>query len=128
MSPAAVRRVIVWTCPRSRSTAFERAFLQRDDTHVFHEPFVDAFYFGPERQSPRYATKPVQLDKSYDATLARLMQPDDRSVVLAKDMAYAISPLLDRPDALELLANFQHAFLIRRPEEVREVGRLAKRD
>jgi hypothetical protein len=33
--------------PRSISTAFERVFVERDDFEVLHEPFSDAYYYGP---------------------------------------------------------------------------------
>ncbi|RFU31951.1 hypothetical protein B7463_g4347, partial [Scytalidium lignicola] len=47
--------IFVATHPRACSTAFERVFMTRQDTLTcVHEPFGDAFYFGPERMSPRY--------------------------------------------------------------------------
>ncbi|KAH9222747.1 P-loop containing nucleoside triphosphate hydrolase protein [Leptodontidium sp. 2 PMI_412] len=47
--------IFVATHPRACSTAFERVFMTRQDTLTcVHEPFGDAFYFGPERLSPRY--------------------------------------------------------------------------
>ncbi|CAD0021953.1 unnamed protein product [Aureobasidium pullulans] len=42
--------IFVATHPRACSTAFER----RDTLQCVHEPFGDAFYFGPERLSDRY--------------------------------------------------------------------------
>ncbi|KEF56845.1 uncharacterized protein A1O9_07035 [Exophiala aquamarina CBS 119918] len=42
------------THPRACSTAFERVFMTRRDLACVHEPFGDAFYYGPERLSPRY--------------------------------------------------------------------------
>lgn len=43
------------THPRACSTAFERVFMTRHDIlRCIHEPFGDAFYFGPERLSERY--------------------------------------------------------------------------
>ncbi|KAL1642973.1 hypothetical protein SLS58_005215 [Diplodia intermedia] len=43
------------THPRACSTAFERVFMTcRDTLQCVHEPFGDAFYFGPERLSTRY--------------------------------------------------------------------------
>ncbi|EEH08525.1 conserved hypothetical protein [Histoplasma capsulatum G186AR] len=49
------RPIFVATHPRACSTAFERVFMQRRDTlQCVHEPFGDAFYFGPERMSRRY--------------------------------------------------------------------------
>ncbi|EKD20539.1 uncharacterized protein L3040_004171 [Drepanopeziza brunnea f. sp. 'multigermtubi'] len=47
--------IFVATHPRACSTAFERVFMTRQDTlRCVHEPFGDAFYFGPERLSARY--------------------------------------------------------------------------
>ncbi|KAI5274646.1 hypothetical protein E4T47_02354 [Aureobasidium subglaciale] len=47
--------IFVATHPRACSTAFERVFMtQRDTLQCVHEPFGDAFYFGPERLSDRY--------------------------------------------------------------------------
>ncbi|PGH28227.1 hypothetical protein AJ80_00117 [Polytolypa hystricis UAMH7299] len=49
------RPIFVATHPRACSTAFERVFMTRRDTlKCVHEPFGDAFYFGPERLSQRY--------------------------------------------------------------------------
>ncbi|KAK0645887.1 P-loop containing nucleoside triphosphate hydrolase protein [Cercophora newfieldiana] len=47
--------IFVATHPRACSTAFERVFMTREDLNCIHEPFGDAFYFGPERLSERYA-------------------------------------------------------------------------
>jgi len=42
------------THPRACSTAFERVFMTRKDLKCVHEPFGDAYYFGPERLGYRY--------------------------------------------------------------------------
>ncbi|RJE23858.1 hypothetical protein PHISCL_03830 [Aspergillus sclerotialis] len=48
--------IFVATHPRACSTAFERVFMtQRDTIQCVHEPFGDAFYYGPERLSKRFA-------------------------------------------------------------------------
>ncbi|KAL1304565.1 hypothetical protein AAFC00_003541 [Neodothiora populina] len=47
--------IFVATHPRACSTAFERVFMtQQDKLKCVHEPFGDAFYFGPERLGSRY--------------------------------------------------------------------------
>ncbi|KAH8595791.1 hypothetical protein B0O99DRAFT_651881 [Bisporella sp. PMI_857] len=54
MSPSN-KPIFVATHPRACSTAFERVFMTRQDIlQCVHEPFGDAFYFGPERLSSRY--------------------------------------------------------------------------
>ncbi|EPS41271.1 hypothetical protein H072_4796 [Dactylellina haptotyla CBS 200.50] len=55
MAPIHDVPVFVATHPRSCSTAFERVFMTRKkDLECVHEPFGDAFYYGPERLSSRY--------------------------------------------------------------------------
>ncbi|KAJ5126635.1 hypothetical protein N7448_007414 [Penicillium atrosanguineum] len=47
--------IFVATHPRACSTAFERVFMtQRATIQCIHEPFGDAFYYGPERLSERF--------------------------------------------------------------------------
>ncbi|CAI7625411.1 unnamed protein product [Penicillium pancosmium] len=47
--------IFVATHPRACSTAFERVFMtQRSTIQCIHEPFGDAFYYGPERLSDRF--------------------------------------------------------------------------
>jgi len=48
------RPIFCATHPRACSTAFERVFMTRKDLACVHEPFGDAFYYGPERMSSRY--------------------------------------------------------------------------
>ncbi|KAF6232860.1 hypothetical protein HO173_008823 [Letharia columbiana] len=61
------RPIFVATHPRSCSTAFERVFMtQRDALHCIHEPFGDAFYYGPERLSSRYESdEKARLDSGF---------------------------------------------------------------
>lgn len=56
--------IFVATHPRACSTAFERVFMTRTDLTCIHEPFGDAFYFGPERLSSRYENDPEERKKS----------------------------------------------------------------
>ncbi|RLL99637.1 hypothetical protein CFD26_103289 [Aspergillus turcosus] len=59
--------IFVATHPRACSTAFERVFMTRRDTiQCIHEPFGDAFYYGPERLSPRFANdEQARLDSGF---------------------------------------------------------------
>ncbi|KAK9766311.1 hypothetical protein K7432_004687 [Basidiobolus ranarum] len=58
MSPVSQKSdppVMLWCHPRSVSSAFERAFIERkNEFHCFHEPFADPYYFGPDRVSDRH--------------------------------------------------------------------------
>ncbi|KAI3625767.1 hypothetical protein CBS9595_001128 [Malassezia furfur] len=64
-----IKPIIVWCHPRSCSTAFERAFLQRKDTQTFHEPLGDPFYFGQERACHRYSDEECRKSEGYNKTL-----------------------------------------------------------
>lgn len=51
----AQKPIFVATHPRACSTAFERVFMTRRDTlQCVHEPFGDAYYYGPERLGARH--------------------------------------------------------------------------
>jgi len=41
-----------------------KAFMTRPDLNCVHEPFGDAFYFGPERLSTRYEDDDKAREKS----------------------------------------------------------------
>jgi hypothetical protein len=57
--------IFVATHPRACSTAFERVFMTRRNTiQTAHEPFGDAYYFGPERLAERYEHDPKSREES----------------------------------------------------------------
>lgn len=62
--------IFVATHPRACSTAFERVFMtRRDILQCAHEPFGDAFYYGPERLSERYKKdEGVRRDSGFAGT------------------------------------------------------------
>ena len=104
---------MLWAVPRSVSTAFERVFVEREDFEVFHEPFSAAYYFGPERRSARFAGEESREEHRYAAVLERILAPRDRPVFI-KDMAYHVSPVMDR----EFVSRFTNTFIIREPSQV----------
>lgn len=58
--------IFVAAHPRACSTAFERVFMTQHETITcFHEPFGDAFYYGPERLSPRFSDEQARLDSGF---------------------------------------------------------------
>lgn len=104
------KMLFIATHPRSTSTALERAFLTRSkhDTICVHEPFGDAFYFGPERMSTRFSDKECN-DSPYSHTTYRSVVEDIQAavrqageltkekdgvepVIVIKDMAQYIIP------------------------------------
>ncbi|KAK3313435.1 P-loop containing nucleoside triphosphate hydrolase protein [Apodospora peruviana] len=98
MSTSTNKPIFVATHPRACSTAFERVFMTRKDTlHCVHEPFGDAFYYGPERLSERFADdeatrlKSGFADVTYKNVVGQLQgavdaNPDKR--VFIKDIIY----------------------------------------
>ncbi|KAI0434143.1 hypothetical protein F5Y09DRAFT_6167 [Xylaria sp. FL1042] len=94
------RPVFVATHPRACSTAFERVFMTRQDTlQCAHEPFGDAFYYGPERLGERYADDEAgRLSSGFSKTtyqdvVDRLERDGSEGKrVFIKDMAYYIMP------------------------------------
>lgn len=113
--------VVLWCHPRSVSTAFERAFLQREEEfYCLHEPFGDEYYFGPHRQSPRYKNgnlpKDVKLTTAtFESICDEIFAKRSGKRVFVKDMAYHVFyRLKDRKLPMEKMIN---TFLIRDPQK-----------
>ncbi|KAH6636117.1 P-loop containing nucleoside triphosphate hydrolase protein [Chaetomium tenue] len=94
--------IFLATHPRACSTAFERVFMtRRDILRCVHEPFGDAFYFGPERLSARYEEDEEARSSSGFANttyedvltnLLRLSRDDDSKRLFIKDIAHYLLP------------------------------------
>ncbi|KAI0894175.1 hypothetical protein F4806DRAFT_503877 [Annulohypoxylon nitens] len=95
------RPIFLVTHPRACSTAFERVFLTReDDIACVHEPFSDAYHWGPEKLSERYEDiEKLRADKgleeytylaAFDAINRR--QAEGKRVFI-KDMGKCLMPL-----------------------------------
>jgi hypothetical protein len=101
--------LVLWTTPRSRSTAFERMMIERGDHTVFDEPFSARYYFSPERRSSRFER---EIPDSTGAAIVRqLRDAAAERPVFVKDMAYHASGLLDAG----LLGGLVNTFLVREP-------------
>ncbi|KAL2886385.1 Branched-chain-amino-acid aminotransferase-like protein 2 [Ceratocystis lukuohia] len=133
--------IFVATHPRACSTAFERVFMaRRDILQCVHEPFGDAFYYGPERLSERFEQDEEARRKSgfEKTTFADVLQHvkdagDEGKRVFIKDIAYYLLAPDGKPTKvaasfnvdeepenpttipLEELQKFQFTFLIRHP-------------
>ncbi|KAK1536820.1 uncharacterized protein CCOS01_02140 [Colletotrichum costaricense] len=128
------------THPRACSTAFERVFMsRRDKLACVHEPFGDAFYYGPERTGERFENDAEGREKSgfaettYADVLRQIEEAGKDKRAFIKDMAYYIIPPNQQkasivPSAgntaeptnptvlpLSILRKFQWTFLIRHP-------------
>ncbi|KAL2431943.1 hypothetical protein ABEF95_003927 [Exophiala dermatitidis] len=87
------------THPRACSTAFERVFMTRKDLSCVHEPFGDAFYYGPERMSSRFENDEEARKASgfSDSTYKTIFDQIDRQGsegkrVFIKDIIYYLLP------------------------------------
>ncbi|KAF5686463.1 branched-chain-amino-acid aminotransferase 2 [Fusarium denticulatum] len=136
----ALRPIFTATHPRACSTAFERVFMaRRDILESVHEPFGDAFYYGPEILSDRFRNDTATREqsgfsqKTYKDVLNEVMDAGkDGKRIFIKDMAYylmapdnkptKVAPSLGEEEPgnptvlpLEVLKQFQFTFLIRHP-------------
>ncbi|KAJ5131453.1 uncharacterized protein N7515_007492 [Penicillium bovifimosum] len=97
--------IFVATHPRACSTAFERVFMtQRDTIQCVHEPFGDAFYYGPERLSGRFADdEQARLDSGFaNSTYSTVMERIEREAtegkrVFIKDIDHYLLPPNGQP-------------------------------
>ncbi|KAK4198162.1 P-loop containing nucleoside triphosphate hydrolase protein [Triangularia verruculosa] len=137
--------IFVATHPRACSTAFERVFMTRQDIlHCVHEPFGDAFYYGPERLSERFENDEQGRKKSgfsqitYKDVVDQIFDPDasEGKRIFIKDITHYLLPPHQKPASippslqylsspedsnnptvlpLALLRKFHFTFLIRHP-------------
>ena len=85
------------------------------NSKVLHEPYSAAFYFGPERQSPRYASQETNQQATYRSVSKLLQQEyDGKDFIFSKEMAYYVENKFHMFTE-EGFKNFQHTFLIRHP-------------
>ncbi|MEZ5269359.1 MAG: hypothetical protein R2789_12650 [Microthrixaceae bacterium] len=78
--------IVLWTTPRSRSTAFERMMIERGDHTVLDEPFSARYYFSSERRSLRYDVE--EPESTGGRVLERILSEAELAPVFVKDMAY----------------------------------------
>lgn len=96
--------IFVATHPRACSTAFERVFMTRTDLTCIHEPFGDAFYFGPERLSGRYEDDEGERERSgfKGTTFADVLEGIEGEGgktgkrLFIKDIAHYLSPPFEK--------------------------------
>ncbi|EGD79702.1 hypothetical protein PTSG_10687 [Salpingoeca rosetta] len=107
-----MRRIILWTCPRCVSTAFERCFIGVEGVKVFHEPYGNPFYYGADRaQTPEAVGFAPGMD-TFDGVLAALRADyPGFHTVFSKDMAYYLRNKMNA----KYLRGFQHTLLMRHP-------------
>ncbi|KAK8182498.1 P-loop containing nucleoside triphosphate hydrolase protein [Phyllosticta citribraziliensis] len=100
--------VFVATHPRACSTAFERVFMtRRDELQCVHEPFGDAFYYGPERIGDRYLNdEEARIDSGFSkSTYKTIIERIDRENtqgkrIFIKDIAHYLCPPNGKPASI----------------------------
>ena len=107
-------RIILWSGPRSVSTALMYAFDQRSDTQVIDEPLYAYYLHATNAQHPGRQEILEAMDKDGTAVLKRLVRdPCDSPVLFVKNMAHHLCDL-DR----DILTEAKSVFLIRDPKEL----------
>ena len=101
--------IALWSAPRSRSTAFLRMMMQREDVVTLHEPFSHVADFG----GTEVAGATVG---STGALIEAILELGRERLVFFKDTTDFRYPevLADR----RFLREVRHTFIIRRPDEV----------
>ncbi|KAF7593283.1 hypothetical protein BBP40_011741 [Aspergillus hancockii] len=100
--------IFVATHPRACSTAFERVFMTRRDTiQCVHEPFGDAFYYGPERLGTRFADdEQARIESGFSqSTYKTVMDRIEREAsegkrVFIKDILHYLLPPNGKPASI----------------------------
>lgn len=107
------KMIVLWSHPRSMSTATERLMRERGDLWCAHEPFMYDYYVhrGVARM-PHFDVQdnhPVHYEAIRDMLMARARTEP----VFFKDMAYYVMPRILSDS--EFLQRLTHVFLIRNP-------------
>lgn len=111
-----MKRIAIWSHPRSRSTALERAFIEREDFFVVHEPFSMSRYKGSSENDIYCAITNFSKTNRFEVLdnityTGADAQRSDRFVI--KDFPYHS---LAAFDAL-VYSGFESLFLVRDPHE-----------
>ena len=122
--------VILWTYPRTISTAFERSiYMLKDQTQVLHEPLSLCYYFSSDRTThiPGYLSMPIDTNApTFEQQYRNLVAKVEGKKIFSKDMAYYAGNAENQRIMLDTLESIKqneggcddeiiHTFLIRNP-------------
>lgn len=99
----------LWSCSRSRSTAFERMMLERGDFVIYHEPFGPYYYH--KTRHLRYVEIDPNREVSFEKIFEELLQKSGVQRIFIKDFPWHFWSRVDE----QFLELFHHTFLIRHP-------------
>lgn len=106
------KRIVLWSHPRSVSTAFELVFEERADTEIVHEPCARLRHRRSLQRvcpDPEVSTKRDVQQKIF----WQLLGPHEKPLLFVKDMAYYVR----RRYYDVLLPPMTNTFILRNPEE-----------
>ncbi|XP_072167010.1 uncharacterized protein [Diadema setosum] len=109
-------RIMIWSTPRSVSTAFARSMSARGDTEVFSEPYLACYNYGPERKANWGDSATGMLNDKYTFSYVdKILNADypNSKVLFVKGMVEGIRGNFDVVDA-----KYKHSFLVRHPEKM----------
>ncbi|XP_064625857.1 uncharacterized protein LOC135486721 isoform X2 [Lineus longissimus] len=110
-------RVLLWCHPRSTSCAFLRSMMTIPGIKAFLEPFGNAYFFGSERVSTRYADEPITEDATFlDIKNTLEKEYPENTCIFSKDMPFFLTGKLDTVQQY-IPKGFVHTFLIRNPRD-----------
>ena len=104
---------MLWSHPRSVSSAMERIMFERGDMMMFHEPFIYLYYVGDGKKVLAYFDVSPEHPTSYVGIRDMILEGARHRRVFAKDMSYYISDYLE--DDSEFVKRVTNTFLIRNP-------------
>lgn len=106
--------LILWSTPRTTSTAFEWMMRMRGDMACFHEPFGEAWYKGDDAGWPRMTAESERITGlTMQSVYDRILATAQSRPVFSKDMPHYLAPDVDNA----FLEPFRHSFLIRDPSK-----------
>jgi len=112
-----MRNIILWSIPRSRSTAFERSVMQRQDINVGHE-LLSAPYLKKHKRIANAVIEasaqavPISGEDSYQQTLYHLARRSGGKRLFSKELICFFD---EQAITDNWLKQFYHVFLVRDP-------------
>ncbi|XP_038066851.1 uncharacterized protein LOC119736901 [Patiria miniata] len=121
-------RVILWSVPRSCTTAVLRSISNLEGGVFYNDPYNKALFWGPECESastpaPRATAILPSAGSAYDSSIftyawvKKTLEAEhkDASLVFVKDFAMSLTGKVDMD---HLPHGYRHTFLIRNPNKV----------
>lgn len=107
--------ILLWSHPRSVSSAMERVMLERGDMTTFHEPFIYLYYVHDAKKTLPYFDIAPDHPRSYADIRDMLLRAAERRPVFVKDMSYYVSDHISGDEAF--VHRVKNTFLIRSPRK-----------